>query len=409
MFVAIRPTEATLPTELAMRFEIRYFDVVAGSTTALEVEAQSAAAAHALGSASGRVVLGVRSVRQTTTRSRLDVSWWCRELRTLVGAGMTVIEALETLSLQRRDGDGRQAHGGLLEALRRGRSLSDAMVETGGFPLMLVAGVRAGERTGGLISALDEFLAYDDAMQSLRRKATAAAVYPTVVLAVGLLIAALLMVFVVPRFAGLYDDSTDGLSAGTRAVVWLSETLRSQAGWWAAGAITAMVTVVWLVRVKKAGPLLACAAEHVPWTSRALWDFRSAQLYRSLAMMYRGGFPLDDALTHCRGLGAGALMNGGIDVAVAALRQGRSVSAAMSAGALTDAVSLRLLAVGERTGSFDRVLETIGERHAVAFAAFLDRSARLIEPLMLLAVASLVGGLVIMMYMPVFDIAGTVR
>jgi len=92
-----------------------------------------------------------------------------------------------------------------------------------------------------------------------------------------------------------------------------------------------------------------------------------------------------------------------------ALTRGVRVSAALSESGLTDTVTQRLLAVGERSGNFERVLQTIAERHAGAFAAFMDRATRIVEPLMLLLVSLLVGSIVVLMYLPIFDIASSIR
>ncbi|HET9645621.1 MAG TPA: type II secretion system F family protein, partial [Burkholderiaceae bacterium] len=81
------------------------------------------------------------------------------------------------------------------------------------------------------------------------------------------------------------------------------------------------------------------------------------------------------------------------------------VSTAFFDAGLTDTVTRRLLAVGERTGNFERVLQTIAERHASRFTTFIERATRVVEPLLLLVVALVVGGIVVMMYMPVFDVA----
>jgi general secretion pathway protein F len=85
------------------------------------------------------------------------------------------------------------------------------------------------------------------------------------------------------------------------------------------------------------------------------------------------------------------------------------VSSAFTDAGLTDTVTQRLLAVGERTGNFDRVLQTIAQRHAGNFTTFIERSTRIVEPLLLLTVALVVGGIVVMMYMPVFDIASSIH
>jgi general secretion pathway protein F len=137
--------------------------------------------------------------------------------------------------------------------------------------------------------------------------------------------------------------------------------------------------------------------------------FRLAKLYQSLALMFKGGYTLDEALAVCEGLELGDDVADGLRRARHALGLGRAVSSAFEDAGLTETVSQRLLAVGERTGNFDSVLQTIADRHAEAFTTFIERATRIVEPLLLLVVALVVGGIVVMMYMPVFDIANGVR
>jgi general secretion pathway protein F len=126
--------------------------------------------------------------------------------------------------------------------------------------------------------------------------------------------------------------------------------------------------------------------------------------------MFRGGYALDDALGQCAALGLGDRMRDSVHTAQQALARGQRVSAAFADAGMTDTVTQRLLAVGERTGNFDRVLQTIAERHAGNFTTFIERATRIVEPLLLLLmVALVVGGIVVMMYMPVFDIASSIH
>ena len=119
----------------------------------------------------------------------------------------------------------------------------------------------------------------------------------------------------------------------------------------------------------------------------------------------RGGYPLVEALRVCESLRLGAGLDPLLASARGAIERGSAASHAMAGEGLVDNVGERLLRVGERSGQFEQVLQTLADRHADAFATFVQRATRLVEPLLLLIVAVMVGGIVIMMYMPVFDIA----
>ena len=363
---------------------------------------------------SGGVVLSTQPVRPTQRRSlrgeaALDVGWWCRELRTLISAGMTVVEALETVNAQALGQARARANSELVTKLHEGKALSVAMREVGAFPAVLVAGVTASERTSGLVEALDEYLRYDEMLQKLRKQVISAAIYPAVVVALGALIVLVLLLFVVPRFSQMYHDLRGSVSTTTKILVSLSQALSAHGaaiGMGAAALVGALIFAWHRGLIQSAFTALAL---RIGPLQRQLDQYRLAKLYQSLALMFRGGYPLDEALAQCAALGLGPRMASGIQSAGTSLARGVRVSQALGDAGLTDTVAARLLAVGERTGNFDRVLQTIAERHAGRFTTFVERATRIVEPILLLLVALVVGGIVIMMYMPVFDIASSLN
>jgi general secretion pathway protein F len=232
-----------------------------------------------------------------------------------------------------------------------------------------------------------------------------AAIYPALVVALGLAITLFLLLFVIPRFSKMYVDSPAQLSAATQAVLWLSQLLGRYASAVFVGLGMGVVGLMWAVRrgwLAQAAIAIVESADVL----RRQWDqFRLAKLYQSLALMIRGGYTLDEALAVGETLGLGARLSAGVARARGEMARGRSASLAMAAAGLTELVTERLLAVGERSGGFDAVLQAVADRHAQAFATLVERATRIIEPLMLLIVALLVGGIVVMMYMPIFDMA----
>lgn len=350
-----------------------------------------------------------RSDRSARRRAGLDLGWWCRELRTLVVAGMTVVEALETLHAQTQEGARGRANAALMAKLHEGKALSDAMTEVGVFPSVLIASVKAGERTSSLAQALEDYQRYDDMLQNLRKQVVSAAIYPAVVVVLGTAITLLLLVFVVPRFSQMYRDLRGDLSVTTQILVGISSALESHGALVAAAAGAG--AAAWVASWRRGwiqGALSSLAARVEP-LQRQIDQYRQAKLYQSLALMFRGGYPLDEALAQCERLSLGPRVEPGIRQAREALMRGLGVARALGDAGLADPVAVRLLAVGERSGNFDRVLSTIGERHAAAFTTFVERATRVVEPLLLLLVALVVGGIVLMMYMPVFDIASGIR
>lgn len=391
-----------------MQFDVRHVPAGAPAVREERLEAGSAAELRARLAAAGSVILELRAGSSRTrlrAGARFDVAWWCRELETLLRAGMTAVEALETLAAGRHDAERDRVHGALLRSLHEGASLSRAMRSVAVFPEVLVAGVTASERTSTLAEALRDYLRYDELLQRLRRQAVSAALYPAMVVTLGAAISLFLLLYVIPRFSRMYGDLQGTLSPSTRAVLWISRTLREQAPLLVLGAAVVGVAVVAAGRSGQLARLGAWLLESVAPLRRE-WDhFRLAKLYQSLALLFRGGYMFDEALQVCATLNLGPRIGAGIGLAREQIARGKPASVAMAAAGLTEITAERLLAVGERTGGFDTVLQTIADRHAQVFTTFVERATRIVEPLLLLAVALVVGGLVVMMYLPIFDIA----
>jgi general secretion pathway protein F len=398
---------------MTMQFRVRVFDAELAAVREEAAEAESRALLDERFARAGVVVLSVDSVTATrparASGGTLDVAWWCRELRTLLAAGMTVVEALDTLHAQDLGKVREQVHASLIGYLRQGYALSAAMQAAGGFPAVLVAGVKASERSSALVEALDEYLQYHEMLERLRKQVVSAAIYPAVVVALGGLITMFLLLFVIPRFSRMYSSLQGPVSWTTKVLVTVSQVLSEHGSLVVLGLAAIVLALLSAWRGGYLARAAGAVAEATPVLQRQIDQFRLAKLYHSLALMFRGGYALDDALRQCAELGLGARMRVGVQSAHEALARGQRVSSAFAQAGLTDTVTQRLLSVGERTGNFDRVLQTIAERHAGKFNTFIERATRIVEPVLLLLVALVVGGIVVMMYMPVFDIAGSVR
>lgn len=392
-----------------MQYWVRHIPAGTGTVVEEAVPADSEASLRAQLQAQGSVVLRLRAQRALGWRikQRFDVAAWCRELEALLRAGMTAVEAVETLAATSAGGGERErVHAQLLKALREGASLSKALRATQAFPEVLVAGVTASERTSTLAEALRDYLRYDDLLQKLRRQAVSAMLYPAIVIGLGGCIALFLLLYVIPRFSKMYGSFHGELSTATAAVLGLSRAMRDYG--WLVGLVAVAVAASGILSWRSGALARGLEAVAEAWpVLRRQWDhFRFAKLYQSLALLFRGGYALDEALLVCGGLALGARVGRGVSTVRQEIANGRPASKALATAGFTDVTAERLLMVGERTGDFGGVLQTIADRHAQAFMLFIERATRLLEPVLLLAVALVVGGLVVMMYLPIFDIAG---
>jgi general secretion pathway protein F len=405
-----------------MQFLARVLDPVSREVSTQRIEAQDAAQAESVVTATGHRLVELKP-EGLRARFRVDfgrstereVVLFCRELTSLLRAGLSVVEALEALEAhQQRHGTERASsvgafYTGLLRHLRDGKSLSIALTEMPGIPPLLIASVQASERTSNLVSALESYLRYSDLVVRLRSRVVSAALYPGIVIALGSIITVFLLWVVVPRFAALYAQMGPAAGSVTRVLLNLSALLKS-VPWllpalllMTAGGLAAFATGG---RWKRA---LARLIEILPPLRYQALQLELTRLFEALAMLTKGGFSLHESLDLCKTIASTTSQRERLGKAQHQIAQGVSVSRAFAAAALTNAVTERLLRAGERGGDFGAVLHAVSQRHAEIFETFVDRATRVVEPLLLLVVAVLVGGMVVTLYMPIFDIASSIH
>jgi general secretion pathway protein F len=372
--------------------------------------------------AQGYVVLSIQAVAQPLLqRLRLSArtkagtgrkafALLYRELRTLVQAGMTVVEAVDTLSARERlggTGDGLAA--ALLAKLEQGQALSTAVESLPGSPAVLVAAIRAGERTSNLVEALDDYLRFDALVEQLRRKVVSAAIYPSMVMALGIGISFFLLMVVLPNFARMYQGLRGAATGGTALVIatsqWVSENRALTFGLFA----VAVVAFAFWVASGRAKQDLAAWAWRVPQLRSRMQDFQLAMLYQALALLLRGGYPMVEALTVAASSALSAQLKAGLERVRTRIEHGGLVSQGLSDAGLCDEVGRRLMAAAERNGEFHLAADVVSKLHAERFELFVERMTRIVEPVLLMAVALVVGGIVVAMYLPVFDMATRLR
>jgi general secretion pathway protein F len=224
-----------------MDFRVRTFAPGDAAARDLVIEAQDIAALRALVQAQGKILLRATPVlvrRRANRQQKGRYALFCREVRTLVRAGMTVVEAVDTLSSRER-GTGRQQGlpAALLTKLQQGQALSAAMESMNDAPTVLVAAVRAGERTSNLAEALDDYLRFDELVEGLRRKVISAAIYPALVTALGLGISVFLLLVVLPSFAQMYQNLRGNAGAAGFMISFSTTVSKHKASTWCALAL----------------------------------------------------------------------------------------------------------------------------------------------------------------------------
>ena len=400
-------------SQAGRRIVARSFDPASGVVATAEVEGDSVEAVRALLEAQGKVVLHV-GLRRTGLGVRhwrpkgLDPVLLCDELRTLLMSGMSLVEAVDTLHDKESAGYKRQVLGGLRAKLKEGKALSTAMERTGhDFSPLLIASVRASERSSGLVGALDEYIAYESVARDLNRKIATAAIYPALVVAFGMAVCLFMLGYVVPRFAHVYDDFAQGISLPTMILLRVAGFF--DAYFWCLSAAAAVAAgLSWMAYRRGSLQRWALSAlSRVGVARRYLRLYQLARLYQTMSMLLRGGFTLSDAMPLAQNLALDATLHAQVAQARTRLMEGQRLSRVFDDAGLTDVVALRMLQVGERSGNLAHVMAVIAQTYRTDFTLFIERATKIAEPLILMVTGMLIGALIILMYMPVFDLAGS--
>ena len=378
----------------------------------LEIDAADEAAARVQVMQQGYVVLAVKAAglaRSWNLSKKFPLPLFSQELLALMSAGLSLVEALEAIAEKEASPENRRIFKGLLERLRQGLTFSATLENfPAQFPQLYVAMVRASERTGDLSEALTRYLAYWEQSDKVRRKVVSALIYPAVIMLVGALVALFLMFYVVPRFSRIYDDIRGEVPFLSRLLLEWGKLV--EVHWLAALVIGGgLLSLIIFIAVRPAGRAwLTRAIMRMPALHERARVYQLARLYRTLGMLLRGGIPVLQAVEMSAGL-IGVEMRTGLQAASNRIREGMLMSRAMEEHGLTTPVALRLLRVGERSGHMGDMLERIAAFHDEELARWVDWFTRLFEPALMALIGVVIGGIVILMYMPIFELAGSIQ
>ncbi|WP_431264061.1 type II secretion system F family protein [Roseateles chitinivorans] len=392
-----------------MRFEIRG---VGADHTITTVSLEAVSAEEATRAAEARAIRVLEVTARPTSafslrRSRFSLLLFSQELHALLNAGLGLVEALQGLAEKEVAGDTRTVLDHLLARLRGGQRLSTALTDLPhAFPPLFIGLVRAAETTGELPRALMRYVDYRARVESVRAKVISASIYPLILMAVGGLVTLFLAGYVVPRFAAVYQDSG-------RELPWASSLLLAAGTFLGAHALSVLAVTVGvlgaagaaLMRAVRSGALAAWAAG-LPWLGRHVRLYELSRLYLTLGLLLESGVPAVQAMEMSRGVTAPA-MAGRLADARLRVQAGGAFSEAFETLGLTTPISLRMLRVGEQSGQLGRMLMEAAAFYDGDVARFVERFTRAFEPLLMSAIGLIVGLIVLLLYMPIFDLAGS--
>lgn len=331
-----------------------------------------------------------------------------QELLALLKAGLSIVEALEALLEKEANESTRSVLGRLLAGLRDGKRFSGVLAEQPDlFPVLYIGMVKAAEGTSDLPRALARFIDYRQQIDSVRNKVISSAIYPMILMLVGGGVSFFLIVYVVPRFADVYEGTGHNLPWMTQVLLkWGQFSANHIPSLLATLAIAAAALLLVLRHLVRSGGMARFVAR-LPGVGERVRIYELSRLYLTLGMLSEGGIPIVAAMHMVEGM-VSETIKAGLRATVNLVEAGTPLSTAFEASHLTTPISLRLLRVGERTGEMGTMLSQSAAFYDGETNRWIEHFTRVLEPFLMASIGVVVGVIVVLLYMPIFDLAGSI-
>ncbi len=327
-----------------------------------------------------------------------------RQFATLVHAGLTIEECLNALIEQAESARIRKVLAGVRGRVLEGQSLARGLEAfPQAFPGIYRHMVDAGEQSGRLDDVLARLADYTEERQALRQKVILAFVYPGLVTLVAVAIVGFLLVNVVPQITRVFENTGQPLPAITRALIATSDFVRAGGVWWAVG-LTGLVLAARLglrnARMRRRWHRLLL---RLPLVGRLLRGINAARFASTLGILTASGIPLLQAMHSAVLVVTNLPMRAAVEDALRQVREGGGLARALGKAKLFPPLVIHLIGSGEASGSLDTMLARAAEAQTRELENWVKALTALLEPVMIVVVGAIVGGIVIAMLLPIFE------
>jgi type IV pilus assembly protein PilC len=387
-----------------------------GQRTAGELKGTSIAEIRGVLKAQGVSPKGVRKksaplFSREKSISAMDIAMITRQIATMLAAGVPLVTTLELLGRGHEKAKVRELLGIIISDVQAGIPLSNALrPHRIYFDDLYVDLIAAGEHSGSLDLVFDRVATYKEKAEALKSKIKKAMFYPAAVVVVAIAVTVLLLLFVVPQFEEIFAGFGAELPAFTQIVIGISRWL--QVTWYFFGI--AIVVGVWLfVRAHRNSQMVRDRVDEavlkIPVIGDILHKASMARFARTLATTFAAGVPLIDGLESAAGASGNAVYRKALLKVKQEVTSGMQMNVAMRTTNLFPDMLIQMVMIGEESGSLDNMLNKVANIYEMQVDDAVDGLSSLIEPIMMVVIGTVVGGLIIAMYLPIFEMGNVVN
>jgi len=328
-----------------------------------------------------------------------------QELATLLKAGMPLVQSLDILRARLSNPVFKAVLDDVHEKVRSGTALSDAFAAHGElFPAVYTASLMAGERSGNLDAVLRRFVAYSKTIDVVRSKTISAMIYPIILILLSVVLVGVIVIKVVPTFAEFYASFDSELPISTRIIVAISDVVRLRF-YLILGVVAAagLGFYAWLKQPGR-GAQFDRLLLRLPIVGPSVQKFTTSQLARTLATLLSGGIPLVNALEIAARSTGNRHMGKEMEIVAVRVREGSGFANTLLERKTVPDVAIKMIEVGESTGALTEMLNSLADFYDEEIDTEVGRFVTLIEPAMLVFMGVVIAGIVMALYLPLFQL-----
>jgi type IV pilus assembly protein PilC len=339
-----------------------------------------------------------------------DLVVFTRQFATMINAGLPLVQSLDILATQQTKPKVAEKIRAILNDVEAGSTLADAMRRHREFfSEVYINMVAAGEAGGILDTILLRLAEYLESSESLKRKVRGAMFYPITVMSFAFVAIAVLLIFVIPTFAGFFESAGVALPMPTRIVMGLSDFLVGY--WWAVGAVAMLAG--YLLRTYRATPAGKLVTDRLllrmPVLGAVLRKAAIARFSRTLGTLVQSGVPILEGLEITARTAGNRVVEDAVLESRVSIAGGETIAEPLKKSGVFPPMVTQMINVGEQTGGLDEMLDKIADFYDSEVSATVDALTSLIEPLMIVVMGTIVGGMIISLYLPMFNIIKLIK
>jgi type IV pilus assembly protein PilC len=339
--------------------------------------------------------------------SSKDFLFFNQEMRALLNAGLPIIPSLTILLERRKNKTFRNSLIDVRTRVKAGEALSEAFAAQGElYPSLYAASLASGERSGELVTVLERFVAYLQKMLSIRRKVVSSLIYPAVLVMLSIVLLLLMVFFIIPKFNEFLVDFGTELPMLTRVMVGGSMFAKDHWMIIVGGILGSMALFMWWIRTESGHVTWDRIKLRAPVLGAVMHNYAQNRFTRTLGTLQSGGIPLVTSLELAAGGVGNAVYEQALLQVAERVREGEALWESLDRTELFSDITVQMIKVGESTGSLDEMLTSTSDFSDEEIDAQLTRVMALIEPLMLIFMALVVGLMLLSVYYPLLQAYG---